>query len=163
VKRGDVVLVVAQGDMGKPRPGIIVQADELGDATTSVLVCPMSSEVTEFHRLRPMVEPTARLGDGEQGNRRRQQERLRPRRPGHQRLVEARGQDRRPPRRQGRGKPASGGAVALGEKGRGDTQTQDRGEIRGAQDRAEEIAPNLLSNLRSCSSLARERDARTAR
>jgi len=48
--------------MGKPRPGVIVQADELGDATTSVLVCPMSSEVTEFHRLRPVVEPTARNG-----------------------------------------------------------------------------------------------------
>jgi mRNA interferase MazF len=62
VKRGDVVLLVAQGDMGKPRPGVIVQADELGDATTSVLVCPMSSEVTELHRLRPVVEPTANNG-----------------------------------------------------------------------------------------------------
>jgi mRNA interferase MazF len=62
VKRGDVVLLVAQGDMGKPRPGVIVQADELGDATTSVLVCPMSSEVTELHRLRPIVEPTANNG-----------------------------------------------------------------------------------------------------
>jgi mRNA interferase MazF len=62
VKRGDVVLVVAQGDISKPRPGVIVQADELGDATTSVLVCPMSSEVTEFHRLRPVVEPTASNG-----------------------------------------------------------------------------------------------------
>lgn len=62
MKRGDVVLLVAQGDMGKPRPGVIVQADELGDATTSVLVCPMSSEVTELHRLRPIVEPTANNG-----------------------------------------------------------------------------------------------------
>jgi mRNA interferase MazF len=62
VKRGDVVLIVAQGDMGKPRPGIIVQADELGDATTSVVVCPMSSEVTETHRVRPVVEPTAGNG-----------------------------------------------------------------------------------------------------
>jgi mRNA interferase MazF len=62
VKRGDVVIVVAQGDMGKPRPGVIVQADELSDSTTSVLICPMSSEVTEFHRLRPIVEPTANNG-----------------------------------------------------------------------------------------------------
>jgi mRNA interferase MazF len=38
VNRGDVVLVVAPGDLGKPRPGVIVQADELGDTTTSVLV-----------------------------------------------------------------------------------------------------------------------------
>jgi mRNA interferase MazF len=62
VKRGDVVVVVAQGDVGKPRPGIIVQADELGETTNSVLVCPMSSDVTEFHRLRPVVEPTASNG-----------------------------------------------------------------------------------------------------
>jgi mRNA interferase MazF len=62
VKRGDVVLVVAQGDMARPRPGVIVQADELGSSTTSVLVCPMSSEVTEFHRLRPVVEPTVNNG-----------------------------------------------------------------------------------------------------
>jgi mRNA interferase MazF len=62
VKRGDVVLVVAQGDMGKPRPGVIVQADELGDMTTSVLVCPMSSDLTEAHRLRPIVEPTSSNG-----------------------------------------------------------------------------------------------------
>jgi mRNA interferase MazF len=62
VKRGDVVLIVAQGDMGKPRPGVIVQADELGDATTSIVICPMSSEVTELHRLRPAVEPSAGNG-----------------------------------------------------------------------------------------------------
>jgi mRNA interferase MazF len=60
VKRGDVVVVVAQGDMGSP--GIIVQADELGETTNSVLVCPMSSDLTEFHRLRPVVEPTASNG-----------------------------------------------------------------------------------------------------
>jgi mRNA interferase MazF len=62
VKRGDVVLLVAQGDMGKPRPGVIVQADELGDTTNSILVCPMSSDVTEFHRVRPVVEPSAANG-----------------------------------------------------------------------------------------------------
>jgi mRNA interferase MazF len=62
VKRGDVVLMVAQSDMGKPRPGVIVQADELGDATTSIVVCPMSCEVTELHRLRPVVEATVSNG-----------------------------------------------------------------------------------------------------
>jgi mRNA interferase MazF len=62
LKRGDVVLIILQGELGKPRPGVIVQADELDEATTSVLVCPMSSTVTEFHRLRPVVEPTASNG-----------------------------------------------------------------------------------------------------
>ena len=62
MKRGDVVLLVAQGDIGKPRPGVIVQADELGDTTSSILICPMSSDVSEFHRLRPVVEPSATNG-----------------------------------------------------------------------------------------------------
>ena len=56
MKRGDVVLVVAPGDLGKPRPAIVVQADELGDATTTILVCPMSSKARETGRLRPIVE-----------------------------------------------------------------------------------------------------------
>jgi mRNA interferase MazF len=62
VNRGDVVLVVAPGDLGKPRPGIIVQADELGDTTTSVLVCPLSSDLSDFRRTRPVVEPSATNG-----------------------------------------------------------------------------------------------------
>jgi len=62
VKRGDVVLMVAPGDLGKPRPGVIVQGAELGDRTTTVLVCPMSSDVQESPRLRPVVEPDASNG-----------------------------------------------------------------------------------------------------
>jgi mRNA interferase MazF len=48
--------------MRKPRPGVVVQADELGDGTSSVLICPMSSDVTEYHRLRPVIEPTSTNG-----------------------------------------------------------------------------------------------------
>jgi mRNA interferase MazF len=62
VNRGDVVLVVAPGDLGKPRPGVVVQADELGDTTTSVLVCPLSSDLSDFRRSRPVVEPSAANG-----------------------------------------------------------------------------------------------------
>lgn len=62
VKRGDVVLMVAAGDLGKPRPGVIVQGDELGDRTTTILICPMSSDIRESPRLRPVVEPDADNG-----------------------------------------------------------------------------------------------------
>jgi mRNA interferase MazF len=62
VRRGDVVLVVAPGDLGKPRPGVIVQADELGDNTTTVLICPMSSEISATPKLRPVIEPTPANG-----------------------------------------------------------------------------------------------------
>jgi mRNA interferase MazF len=58
VKRGDIVIVVAAGDLGKPRPAIVVQADELGEATTSVIVCPLSSTTDATGRLRPIIEPT---------------------------------------------------------------------------------------------------------
>lgn len=58
MKRGDVVLMVAPGDLGKPRPGVIVQGDELGDDTMTVLVCPISSDVHESKVLRPIIAPT---------------------------------------------------------------------------------------------------------
>jgi mRNA interferase MazF len=62
VNRGDVVLTVMPGDLGKPRPGVIVQADELGDTTTSVLVCPLSSDLSDFRRSRPVIQPSAANG-----------------------------------------------------------------------------------------------------
>jgi mRNA-degrading endonuclease toxin of MazEF toxin-antitoxin module len=40
----DVVLVVLHAELGKPRPHVIVQADEL-DALASTIVCPMSSKI----------------------------------------------------------------------------------------------------------------------
>jgi mRNA interferase MazF len=62
VSRGDIILVVAPGDFGKPRPGVVVQADELGDDTTTVLICPMSSEIAATPKLRPIIDPTAANG-----------------------------------------------------------------------------------------------------
>lgn len=62
MKRGDVVLIVVPGELGKPRPAVIVQADELGDATTSVVVCPMSSDVQQAIRVRPIVVPGSENG-----------------------------------------------------------------------------------------------------
>ncbi len=59
MKRGYVVPMVVPGELGGPRPGIIVQADELGDNTTTVLACPLSPDVqgNPNPRLRPVVEP----------------------------------------------------------------------------------------------------------
>jgi mRNA interferase MazF len=55
VKRGDTVVIVAQGELGRPRPAVIVQTDELTDAT-SVLLCPITSDITESLPVRPIVE-----------------------------------------------------------------------------------------------------------
>lgn len=62
MNRGDIVIVVAQGDYGKPRPGIVVQADELEQETSSVLICPISSDIRPMRYLRPIVDPTERNG-----------------------------------------------------------------------------------------------------
>lgn len=62
MKRGDIALVVLQGELGKPRPGVIVQSDELG-ALSSLIVCPMSSHIDDANnRMRPVVVPTVQNG-----------------------------------------------------------------------------------------------------
>jgi mRNA interferase MazF len=61
LKRGDVVLVVLQGELGKPRPGVIVQSDEL-DTLASTIVCPMSSYIDDANQMRPVIDPTAQNG-----------------------------------------------------------------------------------------------------
>jgi mRNA interferase MazF len=45
ISRGDVVLVAAPGDSGKPRPAVIVQSNALPDSHISVVICPMTSEL----------------------------------------------------------------------------------------------------------------------
>ena len=61
MKRGDVVLVVLQGELGKPRPGVIVQADEL-DGLASTIVCPMSSHIDATNEMRPVIAPSVQNG-----------------------------------------------------------------------------------------------------
>jgi mRNA interferase MazF len=61
VKRGDIVLVVVPSELGRPRPGVIVQADEFKDLTT-VFVCPISSDVQDNLPLRPMIEAKSSNG-----------------------------------------------------------------------------------------------------
>jgi mRNA interferase MazF len=56
VKRGDIVLMVAPSELGRPRPGVIVQADLFKDFTT-IFICPISSDVQPDLPLRPTIEP----------------------------------------------------------------------------------------------------------
>jgi mRNA interferase MazF len=62
VKRGSVVVMVAPGDLGKPRPAIVVQAEGFGDNPLSVIVCPVSSDIVGTPRIRPIVEPSIKNG-----------------------------------------------------------------------------------------------------
>jgi mRNA interferase MazF len=56
VKRGDVVLVVVPSELGRPRPGVVVQADEFNDELSTLFICPISSDLQENLPLRPMIE-----------------------------------------------------------------------------------------------------------
>lgn len=57
MKRGDLVVVSAPGDYGKPRPALVVQTDLLNDMHASVLVCLLSSEMIEAPLFRILLEP----------------------------------------------------------------------------------------------------------
>jgi mRNA interferase MazF len=56
ITRGDVVLMVVPSDLGRPRPGIVVQADELTADFSTILVCPVSSDLQERLLVRPLIE-----------------------------------------------------------------------------------------------------------
>lgn len=56
MRRGDVVLVVVPSELGRPRPGVVVQADEFNEGLSTVFICPISSDLQEGLALRPMIE-----------------------------------------------------------------------------------------------------------
>src|SRR6059036_3169805 len=62
MQRGDVVVVAAAGDYGKPRPAVIVQTDAFPDTHASVIVCQMTSDIVDAPAFRVTVEPNAENG-----------------------------------------------------------------------------------------------------
>jgi mRNA interferase MazF len=57
ISRGDVVIVAAPGDYGKPRPAVIVQSDAFPDRHASVIVCQMTSELADAPDFRVTIDP----------------------------------------------------------------------------------------------------------
>lgn len=57
MRRGELVIVSAQGDYGKPRPAVVIQSDRLLDRLDSVTVCFLTSNVVPTRNLRVVVEP----------------------------------------------------------------------------------------------------------
>ena len=56
MKRGDVVLIVVPSELGRPRPGVVVQADEFNETLSTIFICPVSSDLQEDLPLRPIIE-----------------------------------------------------------------------------------------------------------
>ena len=62
MKRGDLVVVAVQGDYGKPRPALVVQADLFNDTHASITVVPVTSTIVDTPLFRVTVEPSRRNG-----------------------------------------------------------------------------------------------------
>ena len=63
MRRGDIVLVALQRDYGKPRPAVIVQDDVItAEGCDSVVVCPVTREISGVLSFRVLVEPTPANG-----------------------------------------------------------------------------------------------------
>lgn len=61
MRRGDFVTVAMQGDFGKPRPALVIQANQFCEHT-SVTVLPVSSTLVAAPLLRVTVQPNAENG-----------------------------------------------------------------------------------------------------
>ena len=62
LKRGDMVTAALPGDLKKPRPAVILQADEFIEGHATVLVCPFSTYLADAPLFRPTVEPDEHNG-----------------------------------------------------------------------------------------------------
>ncbi len=61
MSRGDVVIIAAPGDYGKPRPAVIVQSNAIPENHASVVICQMTSELAEAD-FRITIEPGSETG-----------------------------------------------------------------------------------------------------
>ena len=61
MRRGDLVTVALQGDLGKPRPALVIQSD-LFDAHPSVAILPVTGELRNAPLFRIAVNPTEQNG-----------------------------------------------------------------------------------------------------
>jgi mRNA interferase MazF len=62
LKRGDIVTVAAQGDYGKPRPALIVQADVFNDIHASITVVPLTGTIINAPLFRITLDPSRQNG-----------------------------------------------------------------------------------------------------
>jgi mRNA interferase MazF len=59
--RGDLVTIAIQGDFGKPRPALIIQANQFSEQTTATIL-PLTSTFVAAPLIRVTVQPSAENG-----------------------------------------------------------------------------------------------------
>lgn len=62
VTRSIVVIAVAPGDYGKPRPMVVVQSDLFNETHASVIACPITSDAQDLPMFRIPVLPSPENG-----------------------------------------------------------------------------------------------------
>jgi mRNA interferase MazF len=62
MRRGDLVTVAAAGDYGKPHPAVIVQTDAFPETHASVVICQMTSELSNAQDFRVTIDPSETNG-----------------------------------------------------------------------------------------------------
>jgi len=60
-RRGQLVTIVMQGDFGKPRPALIIQANQF-DLHTTIAVLPVTSTLVPVPLFRVTIEPSSSNG-----------------------------------------------------------------------------------------------------
>ena len=58
MNRGHIVTIAIQGDLGKPRPALIIQSDAFNDTHATITVLLVSSEIVNAPLFRINVEPS---------------------------------------------------------------------------------------------------------
>ena len=61
MKRGDLVTVALPGDFGKPRPALVIQADQFNDAATTTVLL-ISSTLVDAPLIRVPIKPSQENG-----------------------------------------------------------------------------------------------------
>ena len=58
ISRGDVVTIALQGDYGKPRPALVIQADLFNPTHPTLTILPITSNLHDAPLFRLTVDPT---------------------------------------------------------------------------------------------------------
>ena len=61
MRRGDLVTIAMQGDFGKTRPALVIQADQFSEHA-SATVLPITSTLVSAPLLRVIIQPSAENG-----------------------------------------------------------------------------------------------------
>jgi mRNA interferase MazF len=62
IRRGDVVVCAMRGDLGKPRPAVVVQSDLFNPTHATVTLCPLTSDLKDAPLVRLAVSPSKANG-----------------------------------------------------------------------------------------------------